>query len=81
MLLYVVCCVIYCYVMFCYITCIELLCCNVLYYCSIIYFVVLCYIKKQFLAEPKIHSVLKKKSYVNLRNKKSDKKKVYLVKY
>ena len=28
----------------------------------------------QFLAEPKIHSVLKKKSYVDLRNKKSEKK-------
>ena len=30
----------------------------------------------QFLAEPKIHSVLKTKSYVDLRNKKSEKKKV-----
>ena len=27
-----------------------------------------------FLAEPKIHSVLNKNSYVDLRNKKSDKK-------
>ena len=32
------------------------------------------YLVLQFLAEPKIHSVLKKKSYVDLRNKKSEKK-------
>ena len=63
---------IYCKIIAMYIAIYQPLCRNIL---QIFYRAI------QFLAEPKIHSVLKKISYVDLRNKKSEKNKLYLIKY